>query len=380
MAKRRFAGIILVVAAVILLVLAASSVVLLKYGNRMIKGELERRLGKAFSIDRIDLTWGHVKATGIKMKNREGKDTVRIDSLSARADFLQFLRKEYVISNLTLKGVHVRVETDRSGVLISPALPPGITREGRGGKGESEISAANPLSITRLHIEEGEIDYLDRKTAPTPVLTRVRDIRLEAKDIALPFPDAFTTYELTGNIVGNSGMGAVKSNGKIKMKTKDLEAKGEVRHLDITNFKAYFQKNSNVNITRGFLDVDISMKIVSRKLHAPGRAVLKDLDFSSRPGVTNQFMGVPLSKVVAFLKKSSNRIPIDFTLTGDLDNPKVNIRDNFINTLSQGLAGTLGLSLKDIGQSLVDVGSGGAKGLGLNIEEIEKGLKNIFTK
>jgi CHASE3 domain sensor protein len=55
----------LIVVLVFVAVLGVSITLLIKYANQIIKSELERRLSRSFSIERIDLAWGHVEAVGV---------------------------------------------------------------------------------------------------------------------------------------------------------------------------------------------------------------------------------------------------------------------------------------------------------------------------
>ena len=55
--------------------------------------------------------------------------------------------------------------------------------------------------------------------------------------------------------------------------------------------KPYFQKQSPVDITKGFLDLDMTVKVVSQKVQAPGTAVLKGLEFQSGTGNGRQIYG-----------------------------------------------------------------------------------------
>ena len=59
-------------------------------------------------------------------------------------------------------------------------------------------------------------------------------------------------------------------------------------------------------------------------------ATLKDLEFASGSGIGSKFMGVPLSLVVASLKKSNNEIPVNFVIEGDLNNPKFDLMENLM--------------------------------------------------
>src|SRR5512137_263142 len=88
----------LVVALVIVIALGVSVALLVKYSNQIIKAELERRLGKRFSIEKIDLAWGHVEVVGVKLKNSTGKEVITVDSLYVSADFMGLWRREYVVS------------------------------------------------------------------------------------------------------------------------------------------------------------------------------------------------------------------------------------------------------------------------------------------
>ena len=113
----------LIIALVIIVVLSVSVALLVKYANQIIKVELERRLGKAFTIEKIDLAWGHVEAVGVRLKNPAGKEVIKVDSLSVSADFMGLLKKEYVVSSVTLKNPYIFVEVDTKGDIVNPVLP-----------------------------------------------------------------------------------------------------------------------------------------------------------------------------------------------------------------------------------------------------------------
>ena len=349
--------IILITLLAALIFFGGSALLLVKYSNRIIKVELEARLGRSFSVDGIDLKWGHVEVRGVRLKNRQGKEVVAVEKLIARADFMQAFRKEYVISDLVLTAPYLFVETDRKGDIVNPPLP----------------LEPVPVVIKRLEVINGSLDYLDGKDRKTPVSTKLRSIKLSIEDIRVPFADDWSSYTVSAAVPGNSGTGLIRSTGRIQLNSMDMEGKGEVRDLDITGFKPYFQRETDVNVTRGFVDVDATMKVSERRVHVPGKAVLKNLEFSSRPGVGNRFMGVPLSVVIAFMKKNGDRIPVSFVVQGNLDNPRFDLRENFVARLSEGMADKLGFSLKQIGQGMVGAGEAGVRGVG-------KSLKKLFTR
>jgi uncharacterized protein involved in outer membrane biogenesis len=367
----------LVVVVVLVVILGGSIAVLVKYANKIMKSELESRLGKSFAIERIDLKWGHVEVVGIKLTNSAGKEVVRVGDLSVTADFMGLLRKEYVISNITLKDAYLFVEIDNKGNLVNPILPPELTPAQRT-KEKKAAQSASPVVIKKIEVVNASVDYLDRKTPATPVLTKMRKIDLVMNDVSVPFADGFSDYNLSANIPGSQGAGTLKSKGKVKIKTTDMDMKASLRGLDITAFKPYFQKQNPVDITRGHLDLDVDVKVVSQKLHAPGMAVLKDLQFQSGPGMGSKFMGLPLSLVVALLKKNDDEIQVNFVMEGDLKNPKFDVKENLMDRISVALADKLGLPIKGIAEALGGLGAKGTADVGSAAKEIGGAIRKLF--
>jgi uncharacterized protein involved in outer membrane biogenesis len=364
--KKRF-KIAFIALGIAVLVLSISIALLIKYANTIIKHELESLLGKDFSVRKIELHWGRVEALDIYFKNPAGREVLKTDRLVLEADFMGLLRKEYIISSLSLNNPYIFLEKDMKGNLIYP-LPQTKTKK------EETKKPRPPIIIKKVNITKGSFDYLDRRVSP-PVLTRLRDIELELKDIQFPLRDNFSIYTLSANIPGKQSTGILKSKGKIKLKTKDTDCRVELRRLDITGFKPYFQKKSDVNVTKGTLDMDMDVKVKSKKINAPGRAVLKDLEFQRGSGLGNKFLNLPLSAVVSFLKNHNNEIVVNFVVEGDLNNPKFNIRESFMEKVSIAIAEKLGLSIKRIGESIVIFGAEGIKEVGKGIGE---GIKKIF--
>jgi uncharacterized protein involved in outer membrane biogenesis len=369
--------IFLILVIILVAVLGISIALLGKYSNLIVKSELERRLGKNFSVERIDLSWGRVEAVGVSLKNTAGKEVVKIDSLVLKADFMGCLKKEYIVASMTLKAPYIFVEVDGKGNIVNPVLP-GESNQTKPGKAAKPAQPSPPIVVKKIVITEGAIDYLDRKTPKTPVLTKLRSVNVVMKYFAVPFTDTFSDYVLSAGVLGNMSTGVIKSSGRINLMTRDMDSKGEIRKLDMTTLKPYFQKDNPINITKGFLDLDITTKVVSRKIHAPGNAVLKDLEFKSASGAGNQFMGVPLALVVGALKTNNNEIPISFIIDGNLDNPQFNLQEEFVKKLAMGLAGKLGFSVEGIGQALLGGGVKGSENVGSSVKSIGEGLKKLL--
>jgi hypothetical protein len=81
-----------------------------------------------------------------------------------------------------------------------------------------------------------------------------------------------------------------------------------------------------------------------------------------------------LSSVITFLEDNNNQIAVTFILEGDLENPKFNLKEKFIEEVSIAIAQKLGLSIKEIGESIIIIiiSTGGVK-------EIEKGIEKCVV-
>ncbi len=377
--KKKGLKIILIAIAGVVIILGVTVMILISHANKLIKAELETMLGKNFSIQKLELNWGKVEGAGISFKGPAGKEILKIGNVTIAADFLGFLRNEYVISSVLLKDLYMLIETDQKGNVIMPALPAEKEKKDKE-KTKKDANKSPPVFIKNIGVRNGSIDYLDRKTAKTPILTKVRNIELDAKDIAIPLGVNLTPYTLKANVPGNMGTGTLMSKGKVKLKTQDMDSRVETRKLDITIMKPYFQKEGSVNVTKGFLDLDMDVKIASRMISAPGNVVLKDLEFESGSGMGSRFLGVPLSMVVAFMKNSNNEIPVKFLVEGSLDNPKFSLAESFSARFSSGLAEKLGLSVKDIGGSAVNLGSDATQKVGEGIRGLADGIRKRLGK
>jgi len=285
--------------------------------------------------------------------------------------------KKTIISNLFLSNPYILLEKNKKGNLLYLLLKKGPKRT----EAEKPIP---PIVIRKIEIRNGSLDYLDRKASRKPVLTKLRNIDFECKDITYPLNDTFSTYWTTASIPGKLSTGIFKSTGQIKLKTMDTNSRIEIRKLDITGFKPYFQKRDDVNVAKGTLDFNMDIKVRSNKIHAPGMAVLRDLKFEKKSGMAKKSVNIPSSALIRFLKDNNNQIAVNFVLEGDLDNPKFSLREKFIEKVSVAIAQKVGLSIKEFGESIIIIGSEGLKeikeGIEKGIEGIGEGLLKILDK
>lgn len=132
--KRRGFKIFLVCSTVVLCLALIAVALLVKYANVIAKSGIEKALGKDFSIGSIELRWGSVRVRDVAMKERSGREVIKVEGLVVKADFMGLLRKKYIISSVLVEKPYMYVEVNRKGDLVSPVFPVNDERAGGAGK------------------------------------------------------------------------------------------------------------------------------------------------------------------------------------------------------------------------------------------------------
>ena len=94
------------------------------------------------------------------------------------------------------------------------------------------------------------------------------------------------------------------------------------------------------------------------RLHAPGTVTLTDLELAPAAGPFNTFMGVPRQAVIAAMKNRKGQISIDFTLDGNLDDPRFSLNENLALRMGAAVAETLGISIEGLTKGVGGVAEG----------------------
>lgn len=279
-----------------------------------------------------------------------------------------------VISEIAFTRPYLMVEVDKKGKVIGLApVRPEV------GAGPQKKESAE-IVLKKIIVTGGRLVYLDGKVSSPPYPTRVDSIEANMTDISLPFGNNWTGYSFSARIPGRGSSGSVKWAGKTNFKTLDTDSNIVMRSLDITGFKPYFQKKTDADVTRGTLDISMTLGIRSKMINAPGKATLRNLEFRTGKGVGDKFIGVPRSMVLNLLETGNKEIPIDFILKGRLDDPKFNITEGLTKRFTVGLANKLGLSVVEAGETVIVQGGKGVKEVGKGIKGIGESLQNIFKK
>jgi len=344
----------------ILVLLVAGAGLLLHNANKIIKSQLQQFLGRGFSVEDISLRWGEVRATDIRLARPDGEEILTTKNLGVRANVIGLLKKAHVISDVHLDSPYLFLEIDKKGEIVPflPARNKGPVKTENRKKSPGRDTA--PFLIKKIRIADGSLDYLDRNVSPSPARIRMREIKAALKNVSAPPDSRVSEYEIAAVIPGKSGPGRLTANGSINLKTKDTKSKLLIRDLDITQLRPYYEKKGDVEVTQGLLSLDAGITVRNRRIQSAGTIIIKRLEFRTSGG---SFLGMPLLGVTKLLKDNQDQITLDFTLEGDLDNPRFSITESLVQKLSLSLAKSLGMPIESIGRSVFDLGGSALKKL-----------------
>ena len=356
------------------LCVVAAILVLVRFSGQILKAHIEKSLGENVKAGSVTISWGKVVIGDLTFL-KDGRTVGTIRSVAIRADFMSILGDTIAISRVDVEEPYFKLLIDKKGKLILPiAMPLQRTGRDKGGKerGDPKTRKPMPVEIKSLVARGGKIDFEDR-SVPRPVLLNFTDVNIDVHDIAYPFVNQWTAYEVTGRLAGGSQAGSVTGTGKTNSQNEETKVKTVLKNIDLTLIKPYIEIKGDAGIERGFIDMTMEAAIVKKHIRAPGTMVIRGLQLSSSGGVSETFLGVPRSLVLSFLKNNKNDISLDFVLEGNLDNPKFTIRENLATRVAVALATRFGFSIKGAGEALT------GQGIGI-IDEVTKTLKGIFKR
>lgn len=162
--------------------------------------------------------------------------------------------------------------------------------------------------------------------------------------------------------------------GWAEVATCDSSVAIELRGVDLVPLQAYLVRPGEAGVRSGSVDLDLVSDVKDKRLDARGRVTLTGLRLESGKGLTGTFLGVSHGVVLAALADRGDKLVLDFTLTGDVENPSFSLNEALGAKLAVSLAETLGVS---VGGLVKGVGSLGLKG-GEALGEAAKGAGGIL--
>lgn len=339
----------LLLAALVLLILLGAG---LHLAAKALKTQIEDALGPESTVGDISLGLFSVTVTDLRIKAPPAwpvEESLHAQRIVVAPDWFALLSGRVGVRYIHANGVKQSVLRDGSGRMrVLPSL-----LERKKDK-DAEDTPSPEVIIGETVLSDVTLDFYDATVRKPPYRVRLENVELRLGRLHLPDLKGRTPLELTGIIKGRHGDGSYSLQGDIELASRDSELITTMRDVDLTTLQPYLVHAADTGVKRGALDLNLRATVKNRHLDAKGTLMLHDLVLDDR----GSFMGLPRQAAVNMLKNERKDIQIQFSLQGNLDDPRFSINESLATRFSAGLAESLGVSVGGLGKSVGNAASG----------------------
>lgn len=375
------------VIAALVLALVVGSVYFLAL--RLLKSQIEEALGPQGEVQDIHLSLSSVEIDGLKVRAasapRKGihwpaEHELQAARVIVTPDLRSLLSDTIHVHKVRIEQARLPIVRTARELLLVPSLfdqggkeapeRAGYEKTGYEKTGFKKVALerdapaqpAKTIRIGQIELVDGEIDFYDASLGRKVHRITLTDIEGKVRDLKLPALDEAEALEFRGRLPSDGQAGDFSLSGEITPATQDSTLRLLLRNVPLVAFQPYFIKTADTQVKRGSMYLELNSKVKSRHLHAPGNLRLQGLELSGSGG----FAGLTRQAAVALIKDRSERIDLQFTLEGNLDDPRFSLNEQFYVRVGAAIAESLGLSVESLGK-----GAGGiAEGLGSAIKKL----------
>ncbi|WP_420475654.1 DUF748 domain-containing protein [Noviherbaspirillum sp. ST9] len=359
---KRIAVAALVVAGVLAIALVAG----FHYATRVLKEQVQQALGPESEVGDIVVGLSSIEIRDIRIAAPKGwpsPDTLRAERVVVRPDLMGLFSSRIHVPSILVDKAYVSALRGRDGkVRLLPSLLE--KKPGEGGQ-----STPPEVSIGTIELRNGALEFFDATVRQPAHMTRIEQLHARVDDLRIPSLSSRTAIQIDGQVKGVQRNGKLSITGWAELAARNSEIATKLQGVDLVALQPYLIKASETGVRKGSLDLRLKSTVHKNRLHAPGTVTLSQLELAPASGAFNTFMGVPRQAVVAALKNRKDQISIDFTLDGNLDDPKFSLNESFALRVGAAVAETLGISIEGL-----------TKGVGSAAEGIGGVVKKLFGK
>lgn len=176
----------------------------------------------------------------------------------------------------------------------------------------------------------------------------------------LQFPQGTqrTEIALTTRAVSKKKNGPVSIQGWLVLASQDTDMKIKLHDVQVPLVAPYLHKSAAATLADGSMALDMKLRIQKKYLNAQGSVTLSDLRFND----SVILFSLPRKAVLAALKDRQGKVSFDFSVQGQLDDPKFALDDHLSARIAGGFAKAIGVSVQGVAEGTTDIikGLGGA--------------------
>jgi hypothetical protein len=350
-------------------ILAAIAALAMHIAARMVVGQIEDLMGDKGHASRIDVGWSRIVLENVEVgapPDWPARQTLRAARITMEPDWRALLSDRISIRRIEVSDFYLSILRAEDGsLLVLPTLRQ-RARERAEARARQQEQGGQPkprreIDVGQLIFDKGRMDFFDGRIAKTPYRIPFENVHAELGPLHAPANDEHTQVKMQGQMVGKQRRGAVTVNGWVALPSKDADIRTTTSGADVGLLAPYLQRSAPAVLTAGQMDLDMTTRVKDQQLSAQGKVKLRDLDFGG-----GDLKSLPRKAILAALEDRKNEVSFDFTLQGNLKDPKFSLTDDISMRIVGGFAKAIGVSVQGVAEG---VGSA-VKGLGGALNEL----------
>ncbi len=353
--KKRY-KVIIWISALFLAIFFLASILVGIYAPRIIESQIEQNLKLKASLNKVNLTLPFT----ITLERLEIGDLASIKKISLSVDLIGLLFGKIVIHGLNIVEPVINLVQSADGKLNLPLLEQ---------KGKPPA-----VYLTGLRVENGKIIFTDRKVVPEGFQVILDKLNIKIAKVSLPITSLATNFSLSAELVNSRifPFGNIVFDGRLDYLAGDMDAKLEVKNLDVVNFAPYYGNFiSNKKLASGLLNLNSAFKAKNNDLQIITKFNLSKLVYEKTENTEQPVLDLVKNALDLFTDPEGN-LRLEFRIDTKLNNPALSqekIKNMILKAAVKNLASQSPEQLVDKVVSAID-----------KYKEIGKELKNIFGK
>jgi len=345
-----------------------------RVGVRLLQGRITEALGPGSHLRELKVNWFTIEMFGVSIdapRNWPAARTLEAEHVTITPDLRSLLSDRIRISSIVIEKPYLSMLRTPGKLRMVPSLTASDDKK------KDADSTGRPVTISTIDLKEGTVELYDATVSRPPLRTRIEQIDAVIRDVATP-ASGKTHFELAGIVKGIKRDGRMKLTGWVGPGAHDSSSRIVLAGVDMVALQPFLVKKNDVHVTQGSLDLNLDSEVRNNNMDGKGKVILKNLEFAPATGFFDTFMGLPRNAVINFLKDNNNAIDVDFTLKGDTSNPNFSLNENLSTRIATGMAGQLGVSIRDLAEGVGTLGQKGMEGAGGVVNGVGSAVKRLF--
>jgi len=347
--------VLFIIVTIFLVLFLAASILFAVYAPKIVEDQIRQNLKVKAGVGKISI----VPPFTIVLERLEIGSLANIKKISFSPNLIALLFGKVVIHGLTISEPVINLEQSADGKLNLPVL--------------DQKGKPPEVYPTSLKVQNGKIIFTDRKINAAGYQVIVDKLDISVSKVSLPVTSLATNFRLSCRFSNQAGkaFGELSFSGWLDYLAKDMDAKLEVKDMDITNFSPYYGNFiSNKKLLSAKLDLDSTFKARNNALNIATDFNLSNLVYEENK---EQDLELDLTKnALDLFTDTKGNLHLTFNVDTALDNPALSqemLKKIILKAAMKNLSSQSPEQIADKINSVIEKFKG-----------YSKGLKGIFEK